>query len=263
MKPPKHWSDWALILGGAGLALSFAMPALAQAPATPDTTSMPPVAAPETVPQTPPPTPAPAAPPSQPSATRPPALGSTLAPVRPILATLRTEADVRADMEAARNQLMDADAALRNARAREIEARTNAEIKKRDIGALDARLKAAKQLKQEADKADLERTRKVEQARQSVFERLEEAWKSETELATARQEHANQWLRAAEAELELITKAAQLGAQNDATFPVEQRLAQMRKLLAARARSVAEREESVQDRRLRAYQAWTSLQTGK
>ncbi len=265
MNLPRHWSDWALLLGGAGLALSFAMPALAQTPTAPDTAGITP--APVIAPATPAPTPTPApvapTPVAPPSVTRAPELSSTLSPARPQLVTVRTDADVRADMERARNLLVNADASLRTAKSRAIEARTNSEIKKRDIGAIDARLKAAKQLKADADKADLDRTRKVEQQRQAVYDRLEESWNAEAALASAQTDYGNQVLKVAEAELDLIAKAS-LGASGDAAaLAAEQRLLQMRRMLADKARSMADREGDVSDKKLRVYQAWITLQTGK
>ncbi len=267
MKYPTHWSDWALLLGGAGLALSFALPAMAQTPAAPDTAGMSPAVAPATpAPAVAAPTPVPVpvpAPVTPPAVTRAPELSSTLAPARPALVFVRTDADVRADMERARNQLVAADGALRTAKSRAIEARTNAEIKKRDIGAIDARLKAAKQLKAEADKADLERARKVEQQRQAVFDRLEESWNAEGALAAAQTDHGNQMLKVAEAELDLIAKAAAGAANDAATLAAEQRLLQMRRMLADKAKALADREGDAADKKLRVYQAWTTLQTGK
>lgn len=266
MNLPRHWSDWALLLGGAGLALSFALPALAQTPAAPDSlgvTPAPAVApAPVAEPATPAPTPAPL-PSAPPTVTRAPELSSTLSPARPMLVTLRPDADVRADMERARNLLVAADASLRTAKSRAIEARTNSEIKKRDIGAIEARLKAAKQLKAEADKADLERARKVEQQRQAVYDRLQESWNAEASFATAQTEYGNQMLRVSEAELDQIAKAS-LGAGADpALLAAEQRVLQMRRLLADKAKSMADREGDLADKKLRVYQAWTTLQTGR
>ena len=252
----KHWADWALILGGAGLAISFALPALAQTATSTDSTTTPVVA--------PAPVPAPATTPTptaEPSVTRAPSLGSTLAPVRPSLVPLRADSEVRADMERARNMLVNADGAYRTAKARTIEAHTNAEIKKRDVSAIEARLKAAKQLKAEADKADLERSRKTEEMRRTVFDRLEEAWSAEGDLAKAQTDWANALMKACEVELDVLAKAAAGG--DPAQFGAEQRLLEARKLTAVKAELMAEREQTVAERKLRVYQAWTQLSSGK
>lgn len=264
MKLTRHWADWLIIIGGAGLALSFALPALGQTPTPTDTTATPaPAVAP--APATPAPSPVPVpAPAVDPSLTRAPSLAGTLAPARPTLVALRSDADVRADMDRARNTLVAADAAMRTAKSRSIEAKTNSEIKKRDIGAIEVRLKAAKQLKADADKADLERARKTENQRRDVFDRLQETWDAEADLAKAQTDWANALMKSCEVELEVVSKAAMASSNTDAAlFGAEQRLLEARKLTAAKAEGIAEREQSVADKKLRVYQAWSTLTTGK
>lgn len=264
MKLTRHWADWLIIIGGAGLALSFALPALAQAPTPADTTASPsPAVSPAPVTPAPTPTPVPT-PAVDPSLTRAPSLAGTLTPARPSLVAIRSDADVRADMERARNTLVAADAAMRTAKSRSIEAKTNSEIKKRDVGAIEVRLKAAKQLKADADKADLERARKTENQRRDVFDRLQEAWDAEADLAKSQTDWANALMKSCEVELDVVSKAALASTNADAAlFGAEQRLLEARKLTAAKAESIAEREQGVAEKKMRVYQAWSVLTSGK
>ncbi len=235
----------------------FAASAFAQGtetppPPVPDST----VALPPT--QTPPP---PAATPLSPSAVLGP---NSPVPARPHESRPRAEATIRAEYDQMNAAAAAADADLLDAKKRLVEAKSTVEIKKKEIETLNARVKAAKQTKDDATRSAFESERKRQESMRDYFEHAQNVAEAAIDEAQARGEWARAAMRADQAELALVGRSGVATYDSDpSVFKLEQQWFEAAKQRGAAQEKLANKLQALMDKKLRVYRAWADFLGGK
>ncbi len=217
--------------------------------------------APETLPPTA--TPAPAAP-VAPAPPPPVPVRATPQPTRPHVVIPRADGNIRAERDQMKIMADAADGDLLAAKRAGAEARGVVEITKRDIDAIAARIKAAKQAKDDATRQPLEADRKRQEGVRDFFEKLVDAQDAAADEAQARGEFARAAVRTDELELQLVGRSGVSAYDADpALFKLEQQYLEAQKARGAAEEKAANRAQTLSDRRLRLYRAWSDYLTGK
>lgn len=216
--------------------------------------------APETLPPTA--TPAPAAPVAP--APPPVPVRATPQPTRPHVVIPRADGTIRAERDQMKIAADAADADLLAAKRSGAEARGVVEITKRDIDAIAARIKAAKQAKDDATRQPLEADRKRQEGVRDFFEKLVDAQDAAADEAQARGEFARAAIRTGDLELQLVGRSGVSAYDADpALFKLEQQYLEALKARGVAEEKAASRAQTLADRRLRLYRAWSDYLTGK
>lgn len=186
------------------------------------------------------------------------------APARPHEARPRTDAAIRADYDQMNAMATASDSELLEAKKRQVEAKSTVEIKKREIETLNARVKAAKQVKDEPTRQAFEAERKRQESMRDYFQHAENVTEAAIDEAQARGSYARAAMRAAQAELALVGRAGQAVYDSDPSlFKLEQQWFETQKLRGAAQEKWSNRLQTLMDRKLRVYRAWADFLGGK
>lgn len=247
--------------------LLLAASAFAQAPTDSTAASGAPAVAPATpaeLPATPPAAPAtPVAPavPLSPSSILGP---NSPTPSRPHLTSPRTDVVIRAERDQMAQIYNAADSELLDARKKLIEAKGTVEIKKREIDTINARIKAAKQAKDEPTRSAFDAERKRQESMRDYFSHAVDAWDAAVDEAQARSEYGHAALRALDLELQLVGKGGVAAFDADpGVFKLEQQYFDACRQRGAAEEKFANRAQTLADRRMKLYKAWADYLGGK
>jgi hypothetical protein len=186
---------------------------------------------------------------------------------------LRTQDDIRYDIEQSRSSELQANAAMNRAKEQQAGMKSRVAITQQELKALDSKISLAKKEKREPERVSLEAEKKVTERNKAVMERREALRGMEIQLAQKEMELAVASRKALELELELAAQRSERAQLGGAVGPAteEARLDQVireleRRTLEAQrtrvgvSRQVGEREQGLVERRLellRAEQAAT------
>ena len=208
------------------------------------------------LPSTPPPAPAPAA-------------ASALAansprPTRPHLMASRADAVSRGELDQFAMMASAAEGDLAAAKKRRGDAKATVEIKKKEIDVLEARSKAAKQAQDEAGRAAFEAEKKRQEAMREYFQKAEDVEEAAMDEAKARGEYARASTRALQLEVQLAGRAGNAVYDSDGgLFKQEQQYFEARKQAGAAQERLANKLQSLMDRKQKLYRAWADFLAGK
>lgn len=185
-------------------------------------------------------------------------------PQRPDLIDWRGEETIRDERDRMQRYVDLAEAEAAAARARSIRTKATVDVKKAEISALDQRIKAAKQAKLDAERKSLEAEKKRQELMRDFFDRMLEVESARGDLSTAQIDYGRSLLRSCDLELQLLgTRALGLQADDNAMLKSEQQFLDVWKVTASAREKVAEREQSLADRKLRVYKAWANYLGGR
>lgn len=211
------------------------------------------------LPPTPPPPPA--ATPLSPTAVLGP---NSPTPARPHESRPRTEAVIRAEYDQMNAAAALADADLLEAKKKLVEAKSTVEIKKKEIETLNARVKAAKQTKDETTRAAFESERKRQESMRDYFEHAQNVAEAAIDEAAARGAWARAAMRADQAELQLVGRSGIATYDADpSVFKLEQQWFEAAKLRGQTQEKLANKLQTLMDKKLRVYRAWADFLGGK
>ncbi len=186
-------------------------------------------------------------------------IGSTLSPEpqRPRLVDWRDEATVRDERDRMQRYADLAQSEAAAAKTRAIQTKALVDVKKSEISALDKRIKDAKKAKLDAERKSLEAEKKRQELMRDFFDRVLDVEFARDERSTAQLDYGRAIVRTCDFELQLLGMYA-LGdrADDHAMLKAEQQFLDSWKLAASAREKVAEREQSLADRKLRVYKAW-------
>jgi hypothetical protein len=207
---------------------------------------------------------APVALPATPNTVPPTALSTTPMPARPHVLMIRTEPVIRVERDQLRVLGEGADVELAAAKRARLEVRGTIEIKKKDIDALGARAKAAKQARDDAARTSIDEERKRQESVRGYFERLLDVHDAAMDEAQARVEYARAAIRACDWELQLVGRSGVAANDGDpALFKAEQQYFDAVKARGVAQERFANRLQTLSDRKLRLYRAWADWLGGR
>lgn len=179
------------------------------------------------------------------------------APSRPHVLAIRTEPVIRVERDQLRTLAESADTDLAAAKRARAEAHGAIEIKKKDIAALDARIKAAKQARDNAARAAAEGERKRQESVRIYFEHVQETHDAAIDEAQARGDYARAAVIICDWELRLAGRSGLAANDGDPSlFKLEQQYLDALKGRSRAEELLATRAQTFADRRLRLYRAW-------
>ena len=191
-------------------------------------------------------------------------LASTPMPARPHVLVIRTEAVIRNERDQVQILAQAADADLITAKRARTEVSGAIEIKKKDIAALGARLKAAKQAKDDATRATVDAERRRQESVRDYFLHLQDVQDAAVDEAQARGDFARAALRATDWELRLTGRTGVTANDGDpALFKMEQQYLDAVKSRAGAEQHWADTAQTLADRKLRLYRAWADWLGGR
>ncbi|MBK7368924.1 MAG: hypothetical protein IPJ04_13760 [Candidatus Eisenbacteria bacterium] len=209
----------------------------------------------------------PPTPPAVPAAPESPSLmlgANSPRPVRPHQMTPRTESAIRQELDQYAITIAAADVDFATAKKRRGEAKATVEIKKREIDVMEARVKAAKQAKDEPTRLSFEGEKKRQESMREFFQKTEDVEEAALDEARARSEWARAATRAAQFEMSLIGRAGVAVNDSDGgLFKQEQQWFEARKLAAAAQERHANKVQTWMDRKAKLYRAWADFLAGK
>jgi hypothetical protein len=181
---------------------------------------------------------------------------------------LRSQDDIRYDIEQSRSSELQANAAMNRAKEQQAGMKARVEITRQELKALDGRIGLAKKEKRDPERVSFEAEKKVTERNKAVMERREALRGMEIQLAQREMELAVASRKALELELELATRRSERAQLGGAVGPAttEARLDQVireleRRTLEAQrtrvgvSRQVGEREQGLIERRLELLKA--------
>jgi hypothetical protein len=191
-------------------------------------------------------------------------LSTTPMPTRPHVLVVRTEGAIRAERDQLQVLAAAADADLAAAKRAKIEVHGTIDIKKKDIDALGARAKAAKQAKDDAARTAAEVERKRQESVREYFEHLQNVQDAATDEAQARGDFARAAIRACDWELQLVGRTGVAINDGDpALFKMEQTFLDALKARGAAEEKSANRAQTLADKKTRLYRAWADWLGGR
>ena len=190
-----------------------------------------------------------------------------------VLVPIRSQDDIRANIETSRRDEARAAEEKRSAEELERLARDQLEAQKREIDAIKARLKVAKNDDREADQVVLESDKKLAEGAQKLLEKRRDlrrkeinAWDNALKLAVSTRKAAELELELAKARDQLRDRVSSLGAE---TRTLERRVNELEKrtLEAQKDRAelrakVAQSERDVVNSRLQLLKTRTKIEAG-
>ena len=206
------------------------------------------------------PEPAPAAPaptPGKPGASA--AWRDSLGLVLPLLADVRSSADLAQDDKVSRALQASAQDRMLKARERSLRWKSQAETQKATIADIGKEIDAAKKEKREADKKGLEAEKKREEQVRDYFLAMERTQQAEADYHQAAVDYASARLAAVELEKQLAERwnaTGYGGRLEPGTRDLEKRVLLAVKTRDEKMTSFASREKSLVDRRLEALNKW-------
>lgn len=185
-------------------------------------------------------------------------------PTRPHVIVTRADGAIRQERDQMSALAGAADTELLTARKKVVEAKSTVEIKKKEIDMLDARVKAAKQAKDEGTRAAFESERKRQEAMKDYFERAQDVAEAAVEEAQARGGFARAAARAAELEAQIAGRAGIAAFDNDpALYKQEQQYLEAARQRGAAQEKMANKAQDLAGKKLRLYRAWADFLRGK
>jgi hypothetical protein len=197
-------------------------------------------------------------------ATTPPSLASTPMPVRPHVLVIRTQPAIGVERDQMNVLAAAADGDLAAARRARIEVKGTIDIKKKDIDALGARVKAAKQAKDDAARTAADGERKRQESVRTYFERVLDVQEGAVDEAQARGDWARAAIRACDYELQLVGRSGIPSNDGDPVlFKLEQQYLDALKARGAAEERFANRVQTLADRKQKLYRAWADWLGGR
>lgn len=185
-------------------------------------------------------------------------------PSRPHLASPRAEVVIRSERDQMALIYNAADNELLEAKKKQIEAKGTVEIKKREIDTMNARIKAAKQAKDEPTRSAFDGERKRQESMRDYFTHAVDAWDAAVDEAQARSEYGHAALHSLDLELQLVGKGGVATFDADpGVFKLEQDYFDACRQRGAAEEKVANRAQTLADRRMKLYKAWADYLGGK
>lgn len=185
-------------------------------------------------------------------------------PSRPHLTSPRAESVIRFERDQMALIYNTADNELLEAKKQQIGAKGTVEIKKREIDTMNARVKAAKQAKDEPTRASFDAERKRQESMRDYFSHAVDAWDAAVDEAQARSDYGHAALRALDLELQLVGKGGVATFDSDpGVFKLEQDYFEACRQRGAAEEKLANRAQTLADRRLKLYKAWADYLGGK
>jgi len=185
-------------------------------------------------------------------------------PARPRLVLPRAEAVIRGDHDQVLIVANGADSDLLEAKKRLVEAKGTVDIKKREIDTIAARVKAAKQAKDDATRATFDAERKRQESMRDFFVRAQDVADAAVDEAQARGDWAKASVRACDLELQLTGRAGVPSYDADpSVFLLEQQYLDAVKTRGAAEEKLANRTQTLVDRKLKLYKGWADYLGGK
>ncbi len=186
------------------------------------------------------------------------------APKRPWLVPARPEVGIRAELDQQHQRLTQSDSDLLEAKKSLISDKATLDVKQHEIDALNDRVKAAKKAKLDADRKTLEAERKRQELMATFFDRVVDLDDATIEDVSARLDHAKASVSALEQELQYALRMAGKNPQADPEMlPLEQKVIQAQKDRASAQEKLAQKDQTLAERRLRVYRAWADYLGGK
>ena len=185
-------------------------------------------------------------------------------PARPHLVNPRTEGAIRQERDQMSILASAADSDLLEAKKRQVEAKGTVEIKKREIDTISARVKAAKQAKDETTRATFDSERKRQESMRDYFSHALDVCDAAVDEAQARGEFGSAAVRTLDLELQLVGRGGVASFDADpSVFKLEQEYLDAVKLRGSAQEKLANKAQTLADRRLRLYRAWADYLGGK
>lgn len=211
------------------------------------------------------PAPAPAAPGVSPYLRGAPAFtwGDSTGLVLPPLADVRSRPEIALDREASRTLRSSAEGRMLKARERSVRWKSQVEIQKTRIQALNKQIDVAKKEKREADRKDFETEKRREERLRDYFDAMRQALEAEADFLKATVDYAQARLAETEAENRLAERWGSGGYESRISSDardLERRVLMAVKERADRMSTHASRERTLSDRRLDALKSWNTLQ---
>jgi hypothetical protein len=145
-----------------------------------------------------------------------------------------------------------------------VEARGTIDARKKDIEAQGARIKAAKQSRDDVARTAAEGERKRQESVRAYFEHLLDVHEAAIDEAQARGEWARAAIRACDLELQLVGRSGVTANDGDPVlFKLEQQYLDALKARGAAEERYANRAQTLADRRQRLYRAWADWLGGR
>jgi len=190
-----------------------------------------------------------------------------------VLVPIRSQDDIRANIEASRRDEARAVEEKRSAEELERLARDQLEAQKREIDAIKARLKVAKNDDREADEVVLESDKKLAEGAKELLEKRRElrrkeinAWDNALKLAVSTRKAAELELELAKARDQLRVRGSSLGAESRTlerrVNELEKRTLEAQKDRAELRAKVAQSERDVVNSRLQLLKTRTKIEAG-
>jgi hypothetical protein len=237
---------------------------LAPAPGTSATPTAPATPEPNMPAPLPPPTAVPAAPPPAP-VTPGSVLGTNSpTPSRPHLVAARAEGTVRGERDQMAQMVSAADSDLLDAKKKQVEARGLVEIKKREIDTINARVKAARQAKDDATRTAFEAERKRQDSMREFFNKALDVADAAIDEAQARGDWARAAVRADDFEVQLSGRAGVASLDADpGLFKLEQQYIDAVQKRGAAQEKLANKVQALAGKQLNLYRGWADYLSGK
>ena len=173
---------------------------------------------------------------------------------------------IRSELESAKADEREADARISETTSQRERTKAMAEVKKREISTVDARIKLADKEKMEADKTTLTAEKKVAERQKLFLERREALHGAELDQAKAAKRLAEGAQKALDIELQLAGRRADrtrvagtdptLALQHDEVIrELERKTLEAQRARAEAAKDLASRDQDIAKRRLDLYQA--------
>jgi hypothetical protein len=218
-----------------------------------------------------PPAAAPAAAPTaaaQPAVPASPTAGKTVAEALGFIDVIpaRSQQRIRNEMESARAAEREADDRIAETSSQRAQTKALAEVKKKEISTIDARIKLADKQKQEADKTALQAEKKVAERQKQFLDKREQLHGAEQDQAKAAKRLAQAEEKALDMELQLASRREDRArtANTDPTAvlrqdavvrELERKTLEAQSARAEAAKDLAGRDQDIAKRRLELYQA--------
>ena len=201
----------------------------------------------------------------------PPAPTETAAPVtaspepkRPWLVPARPEVGIRAELDQQHQRVTQSESDMLEAKKALIGDKATLDVKQHEIEALNERIKAAKKAKLDADRKTLDAERKRQELMATFFDRVVDQDDATIEDVSARLDHAKASVSALEQELQFALRMAGVNPKGDPEMlPLEQKVIQAQKDRASAQEKLAQKDQTLAERRLRVYRAWADHIGGK
>jgi hypothetical protein len=192
-----------------------------------------------------------------------------------VLVPARSDIDITADLERARDIQSMAERVLADARSNEARAKAQIDIQKSTIDHLKSKGKLAKEEQRDGDRLDLERKRDMEELVLKVFQRQRELRATEKDYAEALRDHAKQAIETYQVELRLFearadrealagtTDLTRLSTMERRVRALEADALEVMKDLADKDAKQARVRKAIMERRQKVFEAQRDIRTAE